>query len=275
MKSISREFIADSFETELLNASLSNLKDAGNPLRYNNFAYSIRELSRHILSRLAPDDEIKECSWYKPQYNANKKEVITRNQRIRYSICGGLKMSLIETQLGLSDIDKVVDCLVATINDLSKYTHIEPAVFNLSDKDVKEKVSVVIETFNKFFKSIEDTRNGLLNELGSEINQRLIEEAIYNTNNEIEILSTHSSVDYFFVRSIEVKSLTSKQCSIRCIGNVSVRLQYGSDGDQRRDDGYVTNMKFPFSATMDADIRDNINDFEFNNIQLYVDTGSF
>jgi len=259
----------------LLNASLYNLRDTSNRLRYNNFAYSIRELSRHVLNRLAPDNEIKKCSWYIPQYDVNKKEVITRKQRIQYAICAGMEIAMIENQLGLSDIDDVIRSLVATINELSKYTHIEPAVFNMSAKEIEKKVDNVIETFNDFFESIEDTRNGLLDALGGEINQSLIEDAIYNTNNDIEILSTHSSVEHFFVQSVNVENLTFEMCSIKCAGKVNVRLQYGSDGDQVRGNGYVTDMKFPFSATMDAEICKNINDFKFNNIQLVIDTDSF
>ena len=43
-----------------------------------------------------------------------------------------------------------------------------------------------------------------------------------------------------------------KDVSFTINGTVDVRLQYGSDGDQRRDDGYVTNMSFPFRADVSA-----------------------
>lgn len=43
------------FEQRLFEATINNLFDAYNPLRFNNFAYATRELVRHILTRIAPD----------------------------------------------------------------------------------------------------------------------------------------------------------------------------------------------------------------------------
>jgi hypothetical protein len=36
------------------------------PLRLNNFATNIRELSRIMLHRLAPDQQVRACTWYVP-----------------------------------------------------------------------------------------------------------------------------------------------------------------------------------------------------------------
>lgn len=49
------------FEASLFEASLVSLSDKGNKLRLNNFAYSIRELSRHFLKSLSPEGNIKNC----------------------------------------------------------------------------------------------------------------------------------------------------------------------------------------------------------------------
>jgi len=43
------ERLSGNFEHDLFEASLHNLDDSSNKLRFNNFAYSIRELTRHIL----------------------------------------------------------------------------------------------------------------------------------------------------------------------------------------------------------------------------------
>lgn len=47
--------LSGDFEHDLFDAALYNLNDVHNKLRFNNFAYSLRELTRHILARLAPD----------------------------------------------------------------------------------------------------------------------------------------------------------------------------------------------------------------------------
>lgn len=43
-----KRLLKSQFETDLFEASLASLNKTGNKLRYNNFAYSIRELSRHF-----------------------------------------------------------------------------------------------------------------------------------------------------------------------------------------------------------------------------------
>lgn len=53
MLSINKTLIKTQFEQELCEAAFDNLQTKSK-LRFNNFAYSIRELSRHILHRLAP-----------------------------------------------------------------------------------------------------------------------------------------------------------------------------------------------------------------------------
>lgn len=46
------KLLSTQFEIDLLEALITNLKDKSNKLRLNNFAYSIRELSRHFLHSL-------------------------------------------------------------------------------------------------------------------------------------------------------------------------------------------------------------------------------
>ncbi|MBK8625434.1 MAG: hypothetical protein IPN86_07690 [Saprospiraceae bacterium] len=43
---------------QLFDAAIDNLNASENKLCYNNFAYSMRELSRHILKDLSPDDKV-------------------------------------------------------------------------------------------------------------------------------------------------------------------------------------------------------------------------
>ena len=45
-----KQLLSNQFEQDLFEASLASLNDRTNKLRFNNFAYSIRELSRHFLS---------------------------------------------------------------------------------------------------------------------------------------------------------------------------------------------------------------------------------
>ncbi len=51
------------FEQNLFLASLENLSDKGNPVRFNNFAYCMREIIGIILAKYSDDEQIQECSW--------------------------------------------------------------------------------------------------------------------------------------------------------------------------------------------------------------------
>lgn len=66
MLSLNKALVKTKFEHDLCDAAFDNLQTKSK-LRSNNFAYSIRELSRHILHRLAPSDDVQRCSWYKPK----------------------------------------------------------------------------------------------------------------------------------------------------------------------------------------------------------------
>ncbi|WP_284450998.1 pPIWI-associating nuclease domain-containing protein [Methylophaga thalassica] len=49
--------LLDGFDKVLLDSAFVNLLTP-NPLRLNNFAYAMRELTRHVLHRLASGDEL-------------------------------------------------------------------------------------------------------------------------------------------------------------------------------------------------------------------------
>lgn len=78
-----RKLLNSKFEKDLFEASLKNLEDKSNKLRFNNFSYSIRELLRHILHNLAPDNEIISCSWYKNE--TGTPGIISRGERVRHA----------------------------------------------------------------------------------------------------------------------------------------------------------------------------------------------
>ena len=51
-------FLQAGFEQDLHASAFQNLADLNNKLRFNNFAYAIRELMRHVLNRLAPTESV-------------------------------------------------------------------------------------------------------------------------------------------------------------------------------------------------------------------------
>lgn len=273
---IDKSLIQKGFESELYEAAYTNLCEDNNKLCFNNFAYSIRELSRHILYRLAPDYEVKACRWYKPIRDNFGKEIITRGQRIDYAIHGGIDNNIL-IQWNIKDcIDKSKKDLLEVVDTLSKYTQIDKDTFNVDANKIRELVSKVTNAFNLFAQLIHETKKILSETLIDKINDTILEETLYNTNSDIDILSTHSSIEEYTIDRIKVETINSSNVYLHVEGMVDVRLQYGSDGDQIRDDGYVTNMNFPYQAEMSTTIGTSLKKFTIeDDINFEVDTADF
>lgn len=128
-----KKYLEDGYEKDFLDACLRNLADVENPLRLSNFSYSLRELIREVLSRRAPDENIKKCLWFVPDENA--KNGVTRLQRVKYAIQGGLPDKLLDeemTALVAGTSKKVRD----QVDKLSEFTHItERVLYGKTDVD--------------------------------------------------------------------------------------------------------------------------------------------
>lgn len=146
------EILESEFEVELFKAATYNLNQKENKLRYNNFAYSIRELSRHFLYRLAPEENVKHCSWFKEETEDGKP---TRTQRIKYAIQGGISDNMLNL-LGFdsNNLNEEIRAIKKTIDSLSKYTHINPETFDIDSKDVDEMSAKVLGDFKIFAERI-------------------------------------------------------------------------------------------------------------------------
>jgi len=272
MITLNESLLNTSFEKELCIAAFDNLKVV-NKLRFNNFAYSIRELSRHILYRLAPDKDIKLCTWYKPVKNKNGDFVISRADRINYAIHGGFDNNVLAAMGLKSSIEQARKTMLDSIDNLNKYTHVNENTFDVPESEVETLVDKVISSFNGFVDVMTNIRRKVISHLENEINHEILIATLYETYSEIDILSTHSSIENYYIDSILVDDITSQDVSFTINGTVDVRLQYGSDGEQGRDDGYVTNMSFPFRADVSAEIKTSLKKFHLDgDIHFEVDT---
>jgi hypothetical protein len=61
------------FHRRVFAAVIQSFEQYDNPLRVNNFATGLRELSRLVLEYYAPEKSIKECAWYVEEKNENNK----------------------------------------------------------------------------------------------------------------------------------------------------------------------------------------------------------
>jgi len=268
-----KKILKSEFETELFDASLKNLEDDNNKLRYHNFSYSIRELSRHFLNSLAPEELVLNCSWFKIETDNGKP---TRGQKIKYSIQGGLSdENLIKLGFDIDELRSIIKEVKTTIDSLSKYTHINPESFNLTDGEILTYSEKVLETFENFVETIDNYRGDLKSFLDGKIEEHMIDTIIYNSYENIDSLAPHYSLEYGEVSEYHIREISDKEIIIDVFGSLSVTLEYGSRSDRAVGDGLDIDQSFPFETQIRYEISDEFPSKEYEVDPFDVDTSSW
>lgn len=239
--------LAEGFERDLFAASQKNLSDKSNPLRLNNYSYAMRELTRHILHRLAPDKNVLRCGWYRNE--TNKDNGITRKQRAYYAVQGGLHDSYVKNTLNL-EVEDIHNNLVKAINKLSKFTHIEPQVFGLPAADVDALVNEATDAVNRFLATISDCRKLIIDSLWEQIGSAVIDETLRETIQAIDELATHHFIDEVYTETIEIYEINHEFIMLHANGSIDCELQWGSNSDLKRGNGAVISQSYPFACDL-------------------------
>lgn len=245
--------LTEGFERGLFGAAQRNLADKSNPLRFNNYAYAMRELTRHILHRFAPDENVKQCVWYKNE--TEKEGGITRKQRAYYAVQGGLDSSYVKDVLGL-EVDEIHRELVRVINGLSKFTHIDPDVYDLPENEVDDLVNEVTEAVFNFIITINDCRKLVVDGLWEHIDSAVINETLRETIVAIDELASHSYIDAVYTDSVRIVGIDHESIKFVAEGSVDCELQWGSNSDLRRGDGAVLSESFPYRCELYSPIHE-------------------
>jgi len=269
-----RKLFESEFEKNLFEASLQNLEDKSNKLRFNNFAYSVRELSRHILHNLAPDHEIICCSWYKNE--TGTPGIISRGERVKYAIQGGLVDSFVDLEIvEIDTINSLKKQINKSINILNKYTHINSSTFNISEKNINEYSSQVLSALFKLAETIKESRDIIIQKIEDKIYDEFITHSITKVIDEIDILATHHEVEEIEPSSFHIIKIESQSLVIKTDGFVSVRLQWGSDSDLRNDIGGEMFTSFPFDCIINVEINKKLEDASISIEKFDVDTSDW
>lgn len=254
-------------EKDLFIASLRNLSDKGNPLRFNNFAYCMREIIGIILDKYSDDTDIKQCQWFIQAEDTD----VTRVQRVTYAIYGGMSRAYVKDNILEieDDEENVLDETLKSFNKkfrtLSIYTHVRAEKnFNISNV-LCEKLSLdVLKITNDIVSLIENCRKEIQSKVYEKIGNTVINESIQSTLEGLDILSTHGYVEYANINEYEVSTITSQYIIIDGSGDVSCTLEWGSGSDFRNGNGATMSEEFPlnFRAHICVNNLDDISIFE-------------
>jgi hypothetical protein len=246
-----RGWLVDDFSQHVLTGALRVVGDRENPLRLNLFAAAVRELFGHTLHTLAPDTEVTQCSWYAPEPNTNRP---TRRQRVKYATQGGLSDAFI-AEVGV-DVDHLHDNAIASINELSKYTHVRPGVLVTNQSEIDSFVDEALSALLGLFESFKECRDEVLRAIYNHIDQEVFSSFISETIQEIDEIATHYEVNIVWMDEVEITTLSAHSVEFKVTGSVDAQLQWGSGSDFRRGDGASLSHDFPFEVNMRAPVED-------------------
>lgn len=240
-----RRNLVDDFSQHVLTGAIRVAKDSENPIRLNLFSAAIRELFAHTLHTLAPDSNVKSCSWFAPEPNTKGP---TRRQRAKYATQGGLSDEFI-AEAGV-DVAHLHDDAIRAIDELSKYTHVRPGVLIDDQQEINRFVEDALTALLGLFDSFDECRGTVVQALYDHIDEAIVDEFIRETLESIDELASHHTIEEVAVEDMAITSLTDSAVEFKVRGSLGVELQWGSGGDLRRGEGATMRQSFPFEVTM-------------------------
>jgi hypothetical protein len=165
----------------------------------------------------------------------------------------GLLDSFVQNTL-LVGVDQMQSDLVDAIDELSKYTHITPAVFGIAGLPLDTIVTETLEAFLAFLEMIDDCRAAVANAVEGCARRALHDELLSTTVNELDQLATHYRVEDTQIETVSITSMDAAQIRFSVTGSVECEFQYGSGGDVSRGDGWVTTDSYPLTCAFEASI---------------------
>ena len=192
---------------------------------------------------------------------------------MHYAIHGWLTEEFLKNKLSL-DVADSIDDLNTSINNMSKFTHINVETFNIPGATKTMESLGMLSDLLRFLMDIEEWKGKVRNAIITDFSERIGNSFSIETFDDIDILSTHSSIEDFGIEGYTLKEL-GETIEVEAYGHVHTRLQIGSNSDLLRDDGFVTYMDFPFTATCVADIHNVSGDIKYSDPEILIDTDKY
>ena len=237
-----RSHLETEFEDKLFVSALRNYCSYTNPLRFNNFAFAMRELLRHVLNRKAPDVRVKKCVWFSPTMDDPEKA--NRGQKLKYCMQAGLQDHLL-SEVVRNDIKNYVAEYQDHIETLNSFTHVGDANFGLEPKKAYQKLKEVIVTFNEAMEILESGKEEVLSYIPGKLSDYVENELVQEIPQSLDELSTHTFIDCIEFNGFQVNDIDETFIYISGESTVNVVLQYGSSSDRRKGEGATMSDSFP------------------------------
>jgi hypothetical protein len=150
---------------------------------------------------IAPDEEVLQCVWH--QNLTSKPYGVTRRQWGYYAVQGGLPDAYVKSTLGL-DADADHKVLIGAIDDLSKFTHIEPETLDVPEVQIDRRAEEALAAVANVLRTVGECRDRLIRHLEEDIDAAAIDEVLGDPLVGIDELASHYSLEDVSISSVNV-----------------------------------------------------------------------
>ncbi|MCL6272185.1 hypothetical protein M3P05_19885 [Sansalvadorimonas sp. 2012CJ34-2] len=253
------------FEKELFLSSLRNYCSHGNPLRFHNFAFSMRELVLHLIDKKAKNEDVKKASWYKKE---SEKFEVTRRQKLKYCAQGILSDKYLD-RYTLDELNLSIKEYLKEFNFFNKYTHITEKHLHASPKKFFLDMKYIIQRSKEVIEEIDDFEKIIKNCLEGKIYEPVMNAAIFSSPEDLSIISQRFYIDDITPEGLEIEYFDDEGIDALVEGTIHVTQEYGP-----RHDLCQISASYPFKLPVKACIRDPDN-ITASSGELDVDTSSW
>jgi hypothetical protein len=253
------------FEKELYKSSLRNYCSHGNPLRFHNFAFSMRELVLQIIDRRAPDAKVIKASWYKVE---SDRFPVTRRQKLKYCAQGFLADGFLRADV-LDDLNQSIIGYLKEFNFFNKYTHITEKHYKACPKKFYADMKYIVQRSEYVIEELDSLENLVMDSIPDSLQDRLFHEVINAFPSELSLLASNVIVEEVSPEELAIEYLEENGITIDVSGTVYVTQEYG-----KGEDFTEISENYPFSISVDISV-DSPQEITINPNEFIVDTSSW
>lgn len=260
-----QEILKTDFEKKLFVASLRNYATHGNPLRFHNFAFSMRELVLHVIDRRAPNKKVKAAVWYKKESDRFE---VTRRQKLKYCAQRFLSDEYLDDWT-LDELNLSIKDYLKEFNFFNKYTHITKKHFNACPRQFFEDMKFIIQRSQEVLEEIDSLEKLVTDSLENGIQNTVFDAVINSTPDELQLLAHRVIVEQVSPEQLEIEYFDDNGITVGVEGTIYITQEYG-----KGDDYCEISTDFPFYIPVEASIK-SPDDIKVNPYDFKVDTSSW
>jgi len=257
--------LENEFERDVYTGALRNYCTMGNPIRFNNFAFVMRELLTKIVDRRAPIEDVKLAKWYKKESDEYE---VTRKQQLKFCAQGYFLES------NLPDwVEEIIELFLKDYANLyrklNQYTHISEKYKGLAPQKAFEFLKDLVVIFSSILETLDEIKSHITQEIESSVQGVVFNKLVFESHEALIELSGQTIVAGVYVEEYSLSRVEPSMVIFEGEGYVECELNYGS-----KNDGVSLGHTVPFSFILASNFED-IKNLDFHGQGMILDNSSF